>query len=121
MTLSDIANNLKIIYAYCQDTYNENDGDELNHRITILNSYLATSAEMLTYAKYNLDKRKGEVAENIEKSTSATQAKNIIEGAVSIENRIFLQCERLNRTITHQLDSIRTQLSYIKTQKENYD
>ena len=120
ITLEQIATELASIYDYLQQKYNEKSGDQLSNRITKLNASLARSAELLSDAKYYLDEKKGRVAEEIYLNEefghlSSTQSKSIIEGRVALEYRIYFQCERLNRSITHQLEGLRTQISYLKS------
>lgn len=113
-----IVKELTSIYEYLQKSYNEKDGEILTRRITNLNASLARSAELLADTKYYLDKKKGEVSEElIEKypDLSATQLKSLLESKVALEQRLYSQCERLNRSITHQLEGLRTQLSYLKS------
>lgn len=121
--IEQIAIHLEEILMYLQQSYSERDGFEMTERITKLNAYLAMSAELMSDAKYWLDKKKGEESERLVmddryNKLQATQLKNLLDGKVSTENRIYIQCERVNRTITHQIDALRSQLSFLKSLPE---
>jgi hypothetical protein len=76
---------------------------------------LARSAELQSDAQHYLDQRRGEEAARCHAAQIApAMAKDIINAASSTEKRIYTLAERLNRTITHQLDAIRSILSYEK-------
>lgn len=122
MELEKLTEELNNIYSYCNTGYNHKDGNELSERITKLNVYLARSSMLLGEAQFYYDKAQGEEAENIieeEGKTgikiSPTVFKQLINGRTINEMKVLKFTERLNRTITHQLDGIRSQLSYLKS------
>ena len=121
MKLEKLTDELNGIYQYCTTRYSSNDGNELVERITDLNIYLARSAAMLSWAQYYYDKAQGEEAEKLVKEQadndikiSPTVFKQLISGRTTNETKILKFTERLNRTITHQIDGVRSQLSYLK-------
>ena len=122
MELEKLTEQLNEIYGYCVVTYNEKDGNELSDRVTNLNVYLARSSSLLSWAQFYYDKAQGEEAEKIlmeEKQKgikiSPTVFKQLINGRTVSEAKVLKFTERLNRTITHQIDGIRSQLSYLKS------
>lgn len=122
-TQEQIVNYIARIYEIVQSTYNDKDGNTLVERITLLNQYLAYTSELMADAKFYLDAKKGKVSEEIFsdekfKNLSPTKSKSLIEGRCALENRIYVRVERLNRTVTHQLEGLRSQLSFLKQQME---
>ena len=122
MELDKLTTELNEIYKYCTTNYNQDEGGILTERITTLNIYLARSSALLSHAQYHYDKAQGEEAEkliNDQESTgtkiSPTVFKQLINGRTVNEAKILKFTERLNRTITHQIDGVRSQLSYLKS------
>ncbi|MCP4650282.1 MAG: hypothetical protein GY853_09430 [PVC group bacterium] len=119
MDLLEIANEIKSINDYCCEEY-QTDGEVLIARITRLNVYLARSGEMQALTQYYYDVKLGEEAEIIEEKhpkIAPMKLKNLLAGKVARENKILKYCERTNRAIVHQLDAIRSQLSYLKVER----
>ncbi len=118
MDLLEIANEIKSINDYCCEDY-QTDGEVLIKRITKLNIYLARSAELLSLSQYLLDVKMGMEAEKVEEKLpgiAPTKLKTLLSSLVAKEGKVLKFCERTNRVISHQLDSIRSQLSYIKVE-----
>jgi hypothetical protein len=85
--------------------------DELAYRC----SWLARSAELKADAQFYLDKKRGEIAEiHIGTKESWSVVKQLIEAQSRDERRILELADRLNATLTHQMDSIRSILSFEK-------
>lgn len=77
--------------------------------------WLARSAEIEAEAQEHLDRKRGEESEKcFERGFNATAARDIVNAACALEKRIYTLAERLNSTIVHQIDSIRSILSYEK-------
>ena len=122
MELDQLTKELNDIYKYCTTNYNQDDGGILTERITELNVYLARSSALLSHAQYHYDKAQGKEAEKIIRDEgktgikiSPTVFKQLINGRTVNEAKILKFTERLNRTITHQIDGVRSQLSYLKS------
>ena len=122
MELLNLTRELNDIYSYCNTGYKHKDGNELSERITTLNVYLARSSMLLGEAQFHYDTKQGEEAEKIVKEElktgikiSPTVFKQLINGRTAQETKILKFTERLNRTITHQIDGVRSQLSYLKS------
>ena len=122
MELESLTTQLNEIYGYCTENYKEEDGHGLSKRVTNLNVYLARSSSLLSWAQFYYDKAQGEEAEKIlteekEKGIkiSPTVFKQLINGRTVQEAKVLKFTERLNRTITHQIDGVRSQLSYLKS------
>ena len=105
------------IAEFCNCWYNKDNGNELSERITVLNTYLARSAVLQTEAQFIYDNSLAKETEKLmgHEELSATTIKNLVTGRTSTEKKMLLLCERINRTLVHQIDSLRSQLSYLKS------
>lgn len=82
--------------------------------------WLARSAELEAEAQHLLDKKRGEVAEELlPRDLPAHAMRMILEEKSSLERRIYTQAERLNSTLVHQIDAIRSILSFEKESQKN--
>jgi len=122
MKLEQLTERLNHIYKYCQATYDDKNGDLISGRLSELSSYLAESSNLLAWAQYYYDKIQGEEAEKLIKEQGQTEIrisptvfKQLINGRSINESKILKFTERINRTITHQIDILRSQLSYLKS------
>lgn len=93
---------------------------DLVDKISMLSSYIARSGEMLATAKKILRKRKSaEISKTIlaiakESHLSATVQNALLDSICEEESFLVDWIERINRTATHQLDAVRSLLSYEK-------
>jgi hypothetical protein len=86
--------------------------DELDDRC----QWLSRAAELLADAQSVLDARKGEVAQGLSGlKLSHYLVKELMTGRVKDQARLHRLAERLNATIVHQIDSIRSILSFEKS------
>lgn len=99
------------------------DPNEIISRISDISVYLARTSQMLADAKKEVSRIKRseivkEVVEPLTRSValSATTQKAIIDGIAIEEQYLVDWLERLNRTCTHQIDALRSMLSYEKEQ-----
>jgi hypothetical protein len=77
--------------------------------------WLARSAEIQADAELIFNKKKGEVAETfLGAEESFNTIKIMIEARCGLEKRLLTLAERLNRTLTHQIEAIRSLVSYEK-------
>lgn len=87
--------------------------NELDYRM----QWLARSAEIVAECQKTSDIARGVAAEKAyELGYSGNLAKDYITGVCSEESRILRLAEKLNSTIVHQMDSIRTMISFEKQQ-----
>lgn len=97
-----------------------NSPEEIKERMNAIMSYIATSGEMLAEAKRYLRARKtSEIQKTIiaiakESCLSATVQNALLDSICEEENYLVDIIERINRTATHQLDGLRSLLSYEK-------
>lgn len=79
--------------------------------------WLARSAELEAEAQFLLDQKRGEVA-NVHADKSATLLREIISRECAEENRLYKLAERLNSSLVHQIDAIRSILSFEKESRK---
>lgn len=102
-------------------TISENP-QEIIERIGGLNVYMARSGKMLADAKKNLrTKKASEISQtilNIAKQNflSAKAQNALVESIAQEEHYLVDWLDRINRTCTHQIDALRSLLSYEKEQ-----
>lgn len=98
------------------------DPAELVDRIATLMTYMARSGEMYAQAKKILRaKKSSEISKTIiaiakEQCLSASVQNALLDSICEEEAYLVDWLERINRSCTHQLDGLRTLLSYEKEQ-----
>ena len=117
MTADDLKREAEFIQAYLDVTCS-NDPAEITERISKLMAYLSRSGEMLAVAKKLLRASKTrEISKTIiaiakEQCLSATVQNALLDSICEEESYLVDFIERINRTCTHQLDALRSLLSY---------
>ena len=119
MSIVDLAKEVNEIYTSIKQPLDRTPQglmQELDNR----GQWLARSAEILADAQIILDSKRGEVAEQfVGTDESWNIVKHLIEAKCSDEKKLYLLVERLNATLSRQIDEIRTLLSYEKAQLFN--
>jgi uncharacterized protein YoaH (UPF0181 family) len=98
------------------------DPAELVNRISTLMTYMSRSGEMLAKAKKELRAKKTtEINKTIikiakEQCLSATVQNALLDSICEEESFMVDWLERINRSCTHQIDGLRSLLSYEKEQ-----
>lgn len=121
MTETELTTELSEIYAHIQSVSIDADIQQLLNELDYCNGSLARSAQLQAEAGALLNKARGIASEeyaNGAESFSATQAKYFIESRTSDHTKLYTLAERLNRTLTHRIDSIRTAISFEKSHRE---
>jgi hypothetical protein len=109
----------KEIQGYCEITVSDNPA-EIAERIVALSVYITRTGKMLADAKYHLRwKRKDEALALIRKSDlvrgMSAKVQSVFTDNLCKEAQYLVDwVERLNRAATHQLEAMRTLLSYEK-------
>lgn len=97
-----------------------NNPVEIQERISVIMVYLNRSGEMLADAKKMLRKKKSEEIQNTilqiarENCLSAKVQNALLDSIAEKEAFLVDRLDRLNAACTHQLDALRTLLSYEK-------
>lgn len=97
-----------------------NDPAEIQERITTIMVYLARTGELLATAKRELRRKKSSEISNtiIEIAKQQCLSRNVqnslLESIAEEESFIVDRIDRLNSTCVHQVDGLRSLLSYAK-------
>lgn len=114
MTLQEEA---KQISEYLQITC-QNNPQEIQQRIADTMVYVARTGEMLATAKQMLRRRKSEEIQNTiisiaKENCFSAKVQNALLDSIAEEEAFLVDTlDRLNAAATHQLDALRTLLSY---------
>lgn len=93
-------------------------GEELSRRISELNAYHARLPEIIATAESLLLNARAKASEDLleqNPEVSATMGKIKIDSDCSNYIKVLKFAERLDSACTHQLDGVRSQLSYLKS------
>jgi len=119
--MNDLKTEAKTIQDYLDITVSS-DPPELVDRITTLMSYMARSGEMLAQAKKILRAKKtSEINKTIisiakEQCLSASVQNALLDSICEDETFLVEWLDRINRSCTHQIDGLRSLLSYEREQ-----
>lgn len=116
-----IEQRLAIMQSYLESHYDGDEGHVLINRLTEVSAMMAESGKLLADAEYHRNgKMVSEIItalrEKFPEYTSATVQNKFINSVASYEQWLVTYADRVNRTATHQVDAMRTQLSFIKSQ-----
>ena len=112
---------LEKIQEFLEVDVSENP-EELIERIKTLNVYMARSGRMLAEAKQKLrEKKASEISKTIleiakQNFLSAKAQNALVDSIAQEENFLVDWAERINKACTHQVDALRSLLSYEKEQ-----
>jgi hypothetical protein len=84
--------------------------DDLSYRV----AWLARSAELVADAQYHADKIAGDIASRSDPGMAWSAVKAIVAGESADQTRLLKLAEKLNSTLIHQIESIRSILSFEK-------
>ncbi len=117
MEIIEIQKELEEIIGFISCFYNKDNGNEVSERITNLNVYLARTSVLLSEAQFLFDERFAKETEKLigNELLTASTINNLAKSRCATEKKLLTLVDRINSTITHQLDSIRSQLSYLKS------
>jgi hypothetical protein len=115
--LEEIEKEITDIVEFISCYYNKDNGNEVSERITNLNIYLARTSVLLSEAQFLFDERFSSETEKLigNELLTASTINNLAKSRCATENKLLKLVDRINSTITHQLDGIRSQLSYLKS------
>jgi hypothetical protein len=116
-TLEELETMAKTIDDFLNITCSE-DPNECVERGLDLMAYLARTSKMLADAKYHQDEAiTKSVVKQLELKVSPSILKKLIESTVKRENYLVNWVDRLNSTIVHQMDFLRTIISKAKSEQ----
>jgi uncharacterized protein with PQ loop repeat len=117
--MNDLTKEATDIQAYLDITVS-NEPTELTERLSTLMTYMSRSGEMLAQAKKILrTKKTSEINKTIiaiakQECLSASVQNALLDSICEEESYMVDWLDRINRTCTHQIDGIRSLLSYVK-------
>lgn len=120
-SLDEIESELQSIQEFTEITPSE-DVNEIVQRGNDLIAYLARTTKLLADSKYHKDSKiNSAFMDEIRKISqlSASVANKYVDSLCKDENYLINWSERLNRTVTHQIDWCRTIVSKNKAEMQN--
>lgn len=117
--MTDLLKEATDIQAFL-DITTSNEPVELTERLSTLMTYMSRSGEMLAKAKKILrTKKTSEINKTIiaiakQECLSASVQNALLDSICEEESYLVDWLDRINRTCTHQIDGIRSLLSYVK-------
>jgi hypothetical protein len=119
-SIEHIKERLTVIQSILEAHYDSDDGHLLNQRLTEISAYMAESGKLKADAKFHyISKMKSEIMGTILKLipdyTSSTVQNTLLKSLAAEEAQLVEFADRVNATSTHQVDAMRSQLSYIKS------
>jgi len=108
------------IYEYVKTEYDEMPSTVVT-RLSNLVIHLARVGKMLAEVEYLLNDRKQRLmeSEEIERYSTPSMQKQYLDSLLKHEQYLYKCVERLGSSIVHQIDALRSQLSYFKTELSN--
>lgn len=117
MTFDQLYEQAEIMQRFLEEDIPTDNPNVLVNRLSTINTYLACSGKALADAKLLQDKEIVFIYQNNSNyilSLSPSIAKRYVESLASAENHLVNWIERINRTLVHIGDNVRTQISYSK-------
>lgn len=114
--LIPILEEIQVMQSFLETTASDNP-KELIERLTDINVYMARSGKMLADAKALQDNITAKVYDEHKEfigRVPATVAIKFVSSQISTANQIVNWLDRINRTLVHASDNIRTQISFAK-------
>lgn len=119
---NEIQHNLHIIQTKISISLDSNNPHEIQNHLLELSQLLSLSAVLQTSCKYFLEERRKQAFALCTEQLSilsATLGKQLIDSYCSVELSAFTLAERQNRAIVHQMDALRSVLSFSKSELQN--
>ena len=119
-SIEHISTRLEEIQTILESHYDNDSGNILSDRMTLISAYMAESGKLLGDAKYHYQtKLESEMMRLIKdllpEYSSANMQNTFIKSLCKDESWLVNIADRVNASCTHQLDSMRSQLSYLKS------
>lgn len=119
-SIDHIETRLAAMQIILESDYDSDNASIVNDRITEIGRLMAESGTLKASADWHHRKKlNSDIMEAIKnllpEYASATLQKKFVESLANDEARLATDAERVNRSCTHQLSSMVTQLSYLKT------
>lgn len=110
-----ITNNLRAIRIVSDESLDKDNVEQVVSKGNRLEALLGLSAAQKSNAKLLLNRKKVEVfAKYKESKMSPSVLVKLIDAEAGEEEALFMYADRLNAAVTHELDYIRSLISYYK-------
>jgi len=119
---SDIQRNLQIIQMTIEKKMDSNNPHEVQNHLLDLSQLLSLSAVLQTSCKFFLEEKRKQAFSLCSEQLSvlgATLGRQLIDSHCSVELSAYTLAERQNKAIVHQMDALRSVLSFSKSELEN--
>ncbi|HNB31669.1 MAG TPA: hypothetical protein PLD32_13210 [Saprospiraceae bacterium] len=116
-----IENRLNELQQFSEGQYDNAEGSIIMDRLGIASAYLAESGKLKADADWHyMDALNSEIMNAIKNLMpdylSASAQNQLVKSLAKNEFRLVTYADRVNRSLTHQIEAMRTQLSYLKEQ-----
>ena len=95
------------------------DISDVKEKLFKLNALMGLSAETMASAKKMVNEKEIEVFAKMSDTMAPSIASKFLAAHCKEENAVFVYADRLNSSIIHQIDSLRTIISLFKTEMES--
>lgn len=117
--MATLAKEVADMYEIAKLEWEADDGTTLSNRITHFCVLIARSSELLTEAQIMHDEARGHycaASKDIDPPLSATLYRDWLAGKLAPFNRFLMASREINNTLEKQLEAMRSQLSYVKSE-----
>lgn len=116
-----IENRLNELQQFLEAQYDSEEGHLIMDRLGIASAYMAESGKLKADADWHyMAALNSEIMHTIKNFMpdylSASAQNQLVKSLAKDEFRLVTYADRVNRSLTHQIDAMRTQLSYLKEQ-----
>lgn len=112
--LIKILEEIKLINEKLEEGYPPDEGSIMRTKLSQFNSDLARVNTLTAEAKVIYQLARAYWSEQLDAKIQATRFREILEGRTSFEETVFFQAQRTARTLEVMIDSIRSQLAFLK-------
>jgi len=113
-----LAEEINYLFGELDKKHEKRSAEQLLEFLDFLCQWLSRSSQIIVDAEILYDDAKGRASEEflgVEEGWNVV--KGIIEARVREEKRLFRQADRLNSTMVHTIDAVRSQLSYERNER----
>lgn len=121
MIYEELFNSLKketdTIQSFMEQIYDKDNPQVISERMVYVSSYLARSGVLLADTKHLLTKEKHAIYDVMKDellSMKPTEATRTVSFKTADIDRLLLHVDSISRALVHQMDALRSQLSYCK-------
>lgn len=118
-TKQETINALSTIRSVIDADVSDCDIESVREKLLKLTSIMGLSAETMATVKKFLNDKEIEVFAKMDLDMAPSIAKKFLDAHCKEENAMFTYADRLNSSIVHQIDALRTVISLHKSELEN--